>query len=360
MTEPGDAAQTHPFAFTGSGGGYFRIWIVNLALTILTLGIYSAWAKVRRLQYFYRNTSLMGHGFDYHGDPVAILKGRLIGVALLIAYNGAFMISIWLGLLILVMLLGVFPWLIKCSIAFRLRYSSYRGLRFRFAGSTKEAYKVFLAWPLAAYATAGVLMPMAHQRIKQYQHTNSQYGTASFGFEGKPSDFYIVYFKMIGMLFGLLALLLIPIIAIGVLGATTSDMFAGFNSKDPEKISQLMSIIFLGIMVFYLAVFMLVGPWFAARIQNLVWSRTALGPHRFDSHVRARDLFVIYLTNFFLIVITLGLFKPFADVRLARYRLSHMALHAQSGLEEFLAHEQQVVSALGEETADVFDVDISF
>ena len=32
------------FRFTGKTGEYFRIWIVNLALTILTLGIYSAWA----------------------------------------------------------------------------------------------------------------------------------------------------------------------------------------------------------------------------------------------------------------------------------------------------------------------------
>ncbi len=32
------------FRFTGNGGEYFRIWIVNLMLTIVTLGIYSAWA----------------------------------------------------------------------------------------------------------------------------------------------------------------------------------------------------------------------------------------------------------------------------------------------------------------------------
>jgi uncharacterized membrane protein YjgN (DUF898 family) len=71
------------FAFTGSGSEYFRIWVVNLLLTVLTLGIYSAWAKVRRLQYFDRNTLLAGASFDFHGDPKAILKGRLLGVALL-------------------------------------------------------------------------------------------------------------------------------------------------------------------------------------------------------------------------------------------------------------------------------------
>ena len=70
-----------PFEFRGNGGEYFRIWIVNLLLTIVTLGIYSAWAKVRRLRYFYGNTFVDGHSFEYHGQPLAILKGRLIVVA---------------------------------------------------------------------------------------------------------------------------------------------------------------------------------------------------------------------------------------------------------------------------------------
>ncbi|MDR1854861.1 MAG: DUF898 domain-containing protein, partial [Azoarcus sp.] len=46
-----EAVVEHRLQFTGSGGEYFRIWIVNLLLSILTLGIYSAWAKVRREQY---------------------------------------------------------------------------------------------------------------------------------------------------------------------------------------------------------------------------------------------------------------------------------------------------------------------
>ena len=50
--------------FRGSGREYFRIWIVNLLLSILTLGIYSAWAKVRKKKYFYRNTLLDDHNFD--------------------------------------------------------------------------------------------------------------------------------------------------------------------------------------------------------------------------------------------------------------------------------------------------------
>jgi uncharacterized membrane protein YjgN (DUF898 family) len=66
------------FQFTGSAGEYFRIWIVNLLLSIATLGIYSAWAKVRRLRYFYGHTAVDGSTFGYHASPIAILKGRII------------------------------------------------------------------------------------------------------------------------------------------------------------------------------------------------------------------------------------------------------------------------------------------
>ena len=89
---PADTSETKPaterayFTFAGTGSEYFRIWIVNLLLTILTLGIYSAWAKVRRLRYIYGNTGLLEGRFDYHAPPLVILRGRLIAVALLVVY----------------------------------------------------------------------------------------------------------------------------------------------------------------------------------------------------------------------------------------------------------------------------------
>jgi uncharacterized membrane protein YjgN (DUF898 family) len=351
-----DTSNASPSAveFTGNGGEYFRIWIVNLALTILTLGIYSAWAKVRRMQYFYRNTSLMGNSFDYHGDPIVILKGRIIGVGLLAIYHITISLNVFIGLLIFVMIIAALPWLLQRSICFKLTNSSYRGLRFRFNGGMAGAYQVFLGWPLAGYFSAGMLFPLAHQRIKAYQHNYSAYGTSPFSFSADEGKFYIVYLKMVGLAFIPLILLIVFAVVVGVFSDT-----AGIG-KDPVQTNQFVMKILLGVMIFYLILFLVIGPWFAARIQNLVWNHTALGPHTFVSNVRARDLLVIYVTNFLAIILTLGLFKPFADIRLAKYRLTHMALQTQGNLDEFFAQEQQAVNALGQETANVFDVDISF
>mgnify|MGYP000480286921 FL=1 len=72
--------------FNGKATEFFGIWIVNVLLTIVTLGIYSAWAKVRTHQYFYGNTKIGDDHFSYLATPIQILKGRIIAVAVLVTY----------------------------------------------------------------------------------------------------------------------------------------------------------------------------------------------------------------------------------------------------------------------------------
>jgi len=75
VVEPNVPAVAHRLRFTGDGREYFRIWIVNLLLTLGTFGVYGAWAKVRKLRYFRQNTLLDGHAFDFHARPLPMLFG---------------------------------------------------------------------------------------------------------------------------------------------------------------------------------------------------------------------------------------------------------------------------------------------
>jgi hypothetical protein len=74
-TEARPAAEpvTAGFVFTGTTDEYFRIWIVNMCLSLVTLGIYSAWAKVRLTQYIRAHTTLDGMPLHLrrqsHGHP---------------------------------------------------------------------------------------------------------------------------------------------------------------------------------------------------------------------------------------------------------------------------------------------------
>ena len=342
--------ENHPLRFTGSGREYFGIWIVNLLLTIVTLGIYSAWAKVRRLQYFYRNTQLAGASFDYHGDPLAIFKGRLIAVGLLLLYNLAGAFSPPLGIVVALVLLAFLPRLLLRSLQFRLHNSSYRGLRFRFTGKLKESYLVFLWLPLATLLTFYLLAPFCHQRIKRFQHGNAAFGQTSFAFSAPVSAFYILYLK-IG------AILLVGVMVLGLLVAAFfgGGLLLGHGMSNAQVMLVAPMVTALG----FFLLFFFVRPFLEAQVQNLVWNHTRIGDYRFVSRVSAWRLFGIMLTNLLGIVLTLGLYRPFAVVRLLRYRLQTVTLLGPGDLDQFVAGQAVTGGAIGEETAEVFDIDIA-
>jgi uncharacterized membrane protein YjgN (DUF898 family) len=339
--------QNQHFEFTGKGWEYFRIWIVNLLLTILTLGIYSAWAKVRRLQYFYRNTRLADASFDYHGTPKAILKGRIIALGLLIAYNGAFQFNPLLGVVVALLLGSFMPWLLMRSLRFKLYNSSYRGLRFGFAGEKRGAYSAFLGYPTLAGMTVYLLAPLAHQRIKKYQFDNSRFGSTTFRLGATVKGFYLLYLSALAVLVG--TLLSLPALAMmSGTGSGLQSLITGFQSIAPF------------VLLILVASILIVTSLFSAYMQNLVWGNTELGAHRFFSQVSARRLLWIRVSNFLGIVLTFGLFMPFATIRMLRFKLESMGVAVNGDMSDFIADQQQQATAAGEETAEMFDVDISF
>ena len=125
MSEEIKSAQKLPFEFTGNGFEYFRIWIVNVLFTIITLGIYSAWAKVRTKSYFYRNTKVAGSGFDYHASPTQILKGRLLSVVAYVVFIAATESHLVISSIIAIIYVAIMPWLIVRAHVFNARNSSW-------------------------------------------------------------------------------------------------------------------------------------------------------------------------------------------------------------------------------------------
>ncbi|MES2534636.1 MAG: YjgN family protein [Pseudomonadota bacterium] len=350
-----EADTGHPpplerFVFTGSGSEYFRIWIVNLLLTILTLGIYSAWAKVRRTRYFYDSTRLANSSFDYHGNPIAILKGRLVAVAFIFAYNLAFNVSMTLGFTLMGVLVLLSPWLLWKSMQFKLYNSSYRGIRFGFRGTAGRAYLALLLFPLLALFSLFLAAPLAHQRLKQFQHGESRFGATHFSFHGTVGNFYKVY--LIGLLIAITG-----VIIFGALLAMT--LTGGYKSGAITPFSKA----FYGmIAIFYICInawMFLLFPIFLTMIQNLIWNKTRLGEHQFQSEMKWGRMAFIMITNIIGVVLTLGLFMPFAQIRSMKYRIESMSLLPASSLDNFIADTQAITSATGEGMADMLDFDLS-
>lgn len=364
------------FEFTGTGSEYFRIWVVNLLLTIATLGAYSAWAKVRRQQYFYRNTRVGGAIFDYHGEPKAILKGRLLALFLVAAYKISYDISPVAAALIAVLLVGIMPWLLARAFRFTLANSSYRGLRFQFRGTVGDAYRMLILFPIILAVTgffvwtlvtsysqsagAGIILlvvilplaavggtvPLAHYFLKRYQHDHADFGQTPFYFHARAVEFFKIYGKAIGFFF---------------LGSIPAGIFGFLTARAYEFLlatvfGWLFALLY-GLLSAY-AFYLFVRPYLESRIQNLVWNHTELGDHRFESAVSARKLLWIHASSLILITLSCGLYKPFAAVRLAKYRVESMTLLPSDNLDLFWADNTiAAAGALGQETTDLLDID---
>jgi uncharacterized membrane protein YjgN (DUF898 family) len=339
--------------FSGSGSEYFGIWIVNWLLTIVTLGIYSAWAKVRRLQYFYRHTELAGSTFDFHGSPKSILIGRILALIMLIAYNYSVRMHSLYTLVIVAGIGVVMPWLLRSSLRFRLYNTSWRGTRFHFRGAVASAYRVFLLNGFLTLITMYCLAPFMHQRVKAYQHNNSWFGRTQFSFHGRVGQFYLIYLLWLAAIVAFVAFVAIGGIASGF--AAFAHQHKPGEHVDPRMLLRVL-LMFYGAMIFLVLV---VGPIFHALVTNLIWNNTRLGEHRIECNMAPFTLLWIGLSNFVLVLLTLGLFMPWAAVRLARFQIGAMRLLPASDLQEFVAAEPEQIGAFGEESATAFDFDIS-
>ena len=175
------ASTRHALRFEGTVGEYFKIWIVNLALSVVTLGIFSAWAKVRSKRYLYGNTFIDAHAFDYHAQPLRILLGRAIALALLMGYSLTSIFARPFAALWFLLFAVAFPWLVMSSLRFSARNTSYRNVRFDFQGSYGGAFKAFVLWQFSLAAiTLFIALPFSHRARDYYTINNHKYGAAFF------------------------------------------------------------------------------------------------------------------------------------------------------------------------------------
>jgi uncharacterized membrane protein YjgN (DUF898 family) len=374
--------------FTGSADEYFRIWIVNVALTILTLGIYGAWAKVRTRRYFHANTLLDGQPFDYLARPGTILKGHIIVAGALVAMNVSGRISPLVGSVVTVAGWSLVPYLLYKAHRFKARNTAYRNIRFRFRGSAWGAYKAYALIPLAfliGFAVAmfafiggqqsstspgvpnmmgvGIMVVMAGLFAlsfpyfiylqRRYLHDNFCYGRTGSRFGGRSGRFYGIYLRaslmMIGAFFagGLIMGIMVPMI-IGLSGA----------GGKPNAIA-IFGVGFISYAVFFLFI-LLVQQYIYASVFNYAWGNTRLGSVSFDASLKAGELAWIRLTNVLAIVFTLGLLAPWAKIRRARYILPRTLVTLPGDMSTFLAAEDQKEGAVGDTAADFFDWDIGW
>ena len=386
MSETGSAElQEHRFSFAGNASDYFGIWIVNLFLSILTLGIYTAWAKVRRLRYFYGNTWLDGHNFEYHAKPKQILIGRIIVVAYLIFVNVIANIYPFLSLALLLPYLVLLPWVINKALAFNARMTSYRNVRLNFEGSYLRSLWIFIvlpilpmflggvilgagvgvdasAWqegqieknlPLIGFAGAVfflsylVLVPFISRATSNYIGSNLSFGTSKFNTDAPLKVLFINYGQAI--LIGVAGLIIFGLVAY---------LSVGGNIVPGSEVSQagLVALQIVGFL-FYISLFAIYF-FYQAGVRNIAYNATQLeGGHEMKSTLSRFRYVWIILSNFVLTVMSMGLMRPWAAVRTWRYKAVNSAVMAAGPLDQFIDEQGELGNVAAAEYLDIDGID---
>lgn len=330
------APQSLAFAFTGTAAEYFRIWVVNTCLSLLTLGVFSAWAKVRKKRYLYSHTLLDGTPFEYLGRPLPILKGRLVAAVLFAAWYVAthFVTALLPAAALAGLVLA--PWVMVQSLAFNARYSAYRNMSFRFDGRYWGAARVIYTGLLLMPFTLGLYYPVWKQRLQRFAGNHSIYGGVSANSGANASDYFAIHFAA-----GLI---------VGSILAGVSVVVGLFLDRSAVA----------GYAAVALWVGYLVGTaYIRAHLDSLVWQHLSLGPLRFRYELSAKGLLALYVTNLLAIGLSLGLLIPWATIRTARYRAARFKVMLNGTLSQFQAKSAPAVRAAGAELGEFFDLDFS-
>ncbi len=314
------------------------------------------------MRYFYGHTLLAGSPFEYHGEPIKILKGRLIAVALIAPYyifqKSHPLVSAAFILLFLIAL----PFIVVQSRRFQMRVSSWRNVHFGFDGRFGAAAGIYLGFGALIPLTLGLIMPYVQFAKQRFLIGESRFGATKFTCTPKPGRFYAAYFAALGWWILAIACLIALFVAGAFLVGLVTGAASGMHLSNPRQLlgSAMGAAAFLVLYLGFLATFMVPGAVLTSRIANETLNHTRLGDNQLHSSVSGRKLLGIYLGNFALIVLTLGFYAPWAKIRLLRYRLQSIAVIASGNLEEFVQMAGSLPSAAGEELGDFLDVDFGF
>lgn len=326
--------------FHGKTEEFFRIWIVNTLLTLLTGGIFFAWAKVRKRRYLRGSTELLGHRFDYRANPVGLLLGHVVVLTLFLGYSLFGVVYPWVRFGVLGLGVVLLPWIVVRSLTFNAHNTVFRGIRFRFHCSLSAAARVYLLEPILLPLTLGFYYPAWQRSKKAYAISHHRFGDAYFRFEGASGEFYLTY-------------LFAALIAGGALflgGAIIGVLqFKGGGALTPLQMLPFFALYGFGLFLARELIF--------ARLFNHLWNHTQLDEHRFRANLRVGKWLGLQLGNLGAILASAGLLYPWAVIRAQRYAASCLVFEPAGPIDGIQSMTGAGGNATGDMAAEFIGID---
>lgn len=395
----GTGIDAYRLEFSGSGGEFFRVWIVNLLLTVVTLGFYTPFARRRTAQYFYGHTIVADSPLEF----VAQQRKMVFGFLMLVGLYLAFKLAADTGqetATSLLMLGGaaLAPYFWGSAMRFRLNATRWRGVRLQFAARWGEIYRA--SWPVFVIALAWIAMGVLTAVLVPTKAAGPGAGAPDFSavswppiiagvlvalvvtvlciirlefnyksllvakarIGGQPGRWKPVYRDFVRIWMATIGVLLLSVAVVaGLMALAFAGSFAAAVGMKKMGAFAVLLFIAIGVATIFL-LFLASGPARAyreARMFQLVWSNVGVSHiARFKCKLKAMPYVMLRVKNMFLTLLTLGLYRPFAMVSEYRMKTESVTLHVKGGLDQLagqLAREEQ---GLGDAIADMAGLDL--
>ena len=354
--ETGGASDA--FAFTGTWREYLPIALSNLALTIVTIGVYRFWAKARERRYLWSRTRFIDDRLEWTGTGREMFIGFLMVMLVLIlplfALNflaqalalrgnagaaGLLFIALYLGILYLA---GFARFR---ALRYRLSRTYWHGIR----GGAEDGgfrYAVSALWkPIAGALAIGVMVPWSMTSL-----WNERWNAMSFGpnrFEGGAQ-----WPSLVGRW---IMLLISPIVLLAAGGIVAMIAAPGLEGVARQAGPAVMSIIGLVILLGIYGLIAFVGlGYYAAYFRECVGT-LGLGKLEFVFEARSRHWLLLFLGDVALVICTLGVGIAFLGYRHWSFFIRHLGATGEVDLEQ-LTQSTTTGPREAEGFADAFDI----
>jgi uncharacterized membrane protein YjgN (DUF898 family) len=198
-----NAPTTLALAYRGEGSDLFLIMLKNLFLTLVTLGIYTPWARTTKRGYLWKQVEIGGDRLDYTGTGKELFFGylKVLGcyVVFFLIPQGVGRIARPAGLAL--QLLGVLavavvlPFAVYWSRRYLLGRTRWRGIRFGLAGEARDFAKIWFVSGLLTVVTLGLYGPIFSNRVYGALIRNTRYGSAAFTYDGRDGEAFKIAIK---------------------------------------------------------------------------------------------------------------------------------------------------------------------
>lgn len=358
------SAGPRAFRFTGSWQNYAPIAFTNLLLMIVTLGIYTFWARARTRRYLWSRTIFIDDRLEYTGTGLELFIGYVVAfLAFILPFGvinfvlqGAMMrghpgiaaliaIPMYLALIFLV---GIARFR---ALRYRLSRTLWHGIR---GGSSQQgiAYGWSYFWKtLVATFTLYLMTPWSMARLWNERWNAMSFGSLPFRSTARWQPVFGRF-----LLFYLLPVALV--VALVAMAATMAGtgLFDQARGTVPSAGTILIIVAAaIGFYVFFFGVLGLIAmTYFAAFFREAIGA-TSLGKLAFGFEATTKDWILLYLGNLALVIVTFGIGSIFVPYRNWAFFIRHLAGYGEVELDTLLQSHTRAPGQ-GEGMLDAFDV----